>query len=383
VPQPEIAKLELRHRGTSPTLYPATAVHASFENADFDDLLDGLRAGTGRLDLDEAWPAEAFERLREAGVLEWVVPDEYGGNLVGEAELTRAYQLLATACLVTTFVLTQRNGACQRIAGSTNEALKAELLPGLARGELFATVGISHLTTSRQHIGTPAVVVREEGTGGFVLDGLIPWVTGGRHADIIVGGGTLADGRQILAAIPTDTPGVVPGEAARLMALNGSHTGPVELRRVRLAADRVVAGPVEGVMRQGTGGGAGSVTTSALALGAAQSSIEGLRIEAERRPDVAESFESLHAEAATLERDLYRLVERGTECGLDSEGIRRRANSLVLRAAQALLAATKGAGYVRGHAAERAVREAMFFLVWSCPQPVVRAALREFACLAE
>jgi hypothetical protein len=47
------------------------------------------------------------------------------------------------------------------------------------------------------------------------------------------------------------------------------------------------------------------------------------------------------------------------------------------------LAASKGAGFVAGHPAERAVREAMFFLVWSCPQPVVSAALREFACVID
>jgi alkylation response protein AidB-like acyl-CoA dehydrogenase len=358
------------------------AVQASFEGPEFDALLEGLRADTARLDLDAAWPGEAFDRLRDAGVLRWVVPDEYGGNLLEAVELTRGYQLLATACLVTTFVLTQRNGACQRIAGTGNEALAAELLPRLANGELFATVGISHLTTSRQHTGRPAVAVREE-AGGFVLDGTIPWVTGAVHADVVVGGGALSDGRQVLAAIPTDAPGIAAGEPARLMALNGSRTGPVELGDVHLAADRVIAGPIEAVMKQGTGGGAGSVTTSALALGAAQASIDGLRSEAERRPDLDESFVSLHGEATDLERDLYRLVEQGADCGLDSEGIRRRANSLVLRASQALLAATKGAGYVRGHEAERAVREAMFFLVWSCPQPVVRAALREFACLAE
>ena len=53
------------------------------------------------------------------------------------------------------------------------------------------------------------------------------------------------------------------------------------------------------------------------------------------------------------------------------------ANSLVLRATQVLLAATKGAGYVAGHRAGRLAREALFFLVWSCPQPVVTANLRE------
>ncbi len=77
-----------------------------------------------------------------------------------------------------------------------------------------------------------------------------------------------------------------------------------------------------------------------------------------------------------------RSAEAGAPAGnpvLSSEAIRTRANSLALRSTQALLAASKGAGFVAGHFAERAVREAMFFLVWSCPAPVVAAALRELA----
>lgn len=349
---------------------------------EFGSLLHRLAEDTGRLDLEAAWPAEAFDRLRDAGVLAWTVPAEYGGDPRSTIEMTRGYQQLASACLVTTFVLTQRNAAVARIAVSPNEAVRAELLPPLARGELFATVGISHLTTSRQHLGTPAVSVRPDGDA-FVLDGTIPWVTGGVHADIIVGGGTLSDRRQILAAIDTDDPGVTALEPVPLMALNGSKTGAVRLENVCVSADRVIAGPIEAVMKQGTGGGAGSVTTSALAVGASRPPIVMLREEAHCGNQLGDSYAAFDREYHALERDLYRLVEEGAECGLDTEGIRHRANSLVLRTSQALLAATKGAGYVRGHAAERHVREAMFFLVWSCPQPVVQAAMREFACLAE
>ena len=65
------------------------------------------------------------------------------------------------------------------------------------------------------------------------------------------------------------------------------------------------------------------------------------------------------------------------------ESIRQRANSLVLRASQAALAAAKGTGYVVGHPAGRWCREAMFFLVWSCPQPVSAAHLCELAGLTD
>ena len=56
------------------------------------------------------------------------------------------------------FVLTQRNAAIARIGLSDNEELKAEVLSKLCTSAGYATVGISHLTTSRQHLA-PAVSV--------------------------------------------------------------------------------------------------------------------------------------------------------------------------------------------------------------------------------
>lgn len=291
------------------------------------------------------------------------------------------YMRLASACLTTTFVLTQRNGACQRIAGSTNDSLRAELLPRLARGDIFATVGISHLTTSRQHWRQPAVMVTPF-PAGLHLEGEVPWVTGAQQADFIVTGGTLGDGRQVLVAIPTDLSGVQIGPPARLLALGGSKTSSVRLENVRIDERWLIAGPVEQVMKKSVGGGAGSLATSALAVGLSHGAIEHLQTEASRRPDLNEIAAPLRAEADELETTILLAVEDSTPAGtssLSAEAIRSRANSLALRSTQALLAASKGAGFVSGHFAERAVREAMFFLVWSCPQPVVDAALRSLA----
>jgi len=56
---------------------------------------------------------------------------------------------------------------------------------------------------------------------------------------------------------------------------------------------------------------------------------------------------------------------------------------LALRATQAALASAKGAGYLAGHPAGRWCREALFFLVWSCPAPVLQANLCELAGIAD
>jgi alkylation response protein AidB-like acyl-CoA dehydrogenase len=235
---------------------------------------------------------------------------------------------------------------------SQNEELKQRLLTQLCTSEIFATVGISHLTTSGQHL-SPAVTA-EETPDGFRLSGKMPWVTGARFADQIVTGATLSDGRQVLVVLDKKSAGIEALPSAQLMALNASHTGAVALKNAFVPQQNVLTGPVEGVMKQGKSIGAGSLK---------------------------ETTEPLSEELRTVREDMYAGIDgvRDDE-RVSAESVRKRANSLVLRATQAFLAASKGAGFSKGHPAERAVREAMFFLVWSCPQPVLAANLREFAC---
>jgi alkylation response protein AidB-like acyl-CoA dehydrogenase len=362
---------------------PAAEHEPPFADAGGTQCLGRLAGAAGELEVPGAWPGQQFAWLAEAKVLEWVIPRQFGGFDLPPRELIAGYIELARACLTTAFVLTQRNGACRRIADSENQALQFELLPRLGTGELFATVGISHLTTSRQHLSRPAVHAARS-PDGFTLDGIVPWVTGATHADFIVTGGTLDDGSQILAAVPTALPGVEVRPPQQLLALNASQTGEVALRQVVLDERFLLFGPTPQVMKQGREGGAGSLGTSALALGLANSALDLLRTEAATRADLQEIVRPFQDEAAALQADLLATAGHSAEDRpeVKPEALRQRANSLVLRVTQASLAASKGAGFVRGHPAERHAREALFFLVWSCPQPVVAAALRElaFAC---
>jgi alkylation response protein AidB-like acyl-CoA dehydrogenase len=330
--------------------------------------------------LDEAgtWPDEQLALARRAGVFGWFVPRQWGGTGWSESELLRAYLKLSSACLSTTFVLTQPHGACRRIVACDNERLKAEVLPVLARGERLATVGISHLTTSRRHLARPVLAAHADG-GTFVLEGTIPWVTGAVKADYIVTGATCDDGRQILALVPTELPGVMPRRPARLVGLTPTSTGEVHCDAVRLPNDWLMAGPVEGVLAQGRGAGTGGWQTSALAIGLASAAIGYLEGQAVARSDLRPAAEALGEERRALVGELLALV--AGEAGATPDDLRWRANSLVLRAAQGALAAAKGSGYVAGHPVGRWCREALFFLVWSCPQPVMAANLCELAGL--
>jgi alkylation response protein AidB-like acyl-CoA dehydrogenase len=347
---------------------------------DFPSLLQQLRDSSAELQHAEAWPDSQLHAMSEAGVLGWLVPEEYGGTDISQSDLVQGYMDLASACLPSTFVLTQRNAAIQRIVRSQSESLKKELLPNLVTDESFTTVGISHLTTSRQHWKQPTVQV-EQLDSGFIFNGDIPWVTGADRADYIVSGGTLENGKQLLMVIDTASTGVSIDPPVELMALNATRTASIRLNQVFVPDTDLLFQPVEEVMKQ-TGAGAGSYTTSALALGHAQGALREFREEAKKRPDlesVADSFDRA-IEAAVADLKLAVLGESRIDSEVSSvEVMRQRCNSLAMRSTQAYLAASKGAGFVATHRAAQLVQEALFFLVWSCPAAVVMGNMLELA----
>ncbi len=343
-----------------------------------DDLCRELAERADALDQSGEWPAEQLTLCGQYGVYRWFAPQAWDGLCWSELDIVRGYLRLSAACLTTTFVITQFIGACRRIIDCENQSLKERLVPDLISGKSFATVGISHLTTSRRHLAKP-VLHAAKTDDGFVLNGFSPWVTGAKHAQDIVLGATLDDGRQILVALPTDLPGVRAGQPATLVGLSASHTGDIRCDNVLVPRDCLIDGPVENVMAGRSGAKPGGLQTSTLAVGLASAAIRFLENESQRRADLQSPAEGLRAEQMTLEADLLAIAAGQDVCSNDE--LRTRANSLVLRATQAALVSAKGTGYVAGHSAGRWCREALFFLVWSCPAPVLAANLCELAGL--
>jgi alkylation response protein AidB-like acyl-CoA dehydrogenase len=332
-----------------------------------EDVLDHLTTGAGAADQSADWPAASWEVVRSAGACCWAVPAEYGGAGLGPVELLRANERVAAACLTTAFILSQREAAVRRLLAGPPH-LRERYLPRLAAGEVFATVGLSQLTTSRQH-GGPALRATPA-DGGFRIEGEIPWVTGADQAGVIVAGGTTADGEQLLFALPMDRPGVRVGPPMSLAALVGSRTATVTCAGVAIERELLIAGPAGRVLGPVGGGG---LETSNLALGHAAAAAELLAHEAAARPDLEPAAARFRSAADAARRWLHALaLAPDADAALAA---RVDCTRLALRASQAALLAAKGAGFVAPHPAGRLARQALFFLVWSCPRPVAAGVL--------
>lgn len=334
------------------------------------DLLELLAAGAEAADRSPDWPAASWDAVRAAGLLGWCVPPEYGGAGRPPADGLAAGEALGSACVTTAFVLSQREAAVRLVLKGPPH-LRTRYLPGLAAGDHFLTVGLSQLTTSRQHGGAALRAAPAPG-GGFVLDGDIPWVTGADRAADVVVGATLPDAAQVLAVLPTDRPGVTVGPPMPLAAVTGSRTCAIRCDGVAVGAELLLAGPSEHVLG-GTGGG--GLETSALALGLAAAAADFLRRETAGRPWLADAAGHFESRLAAARRQLVELSG-----GPPSDAVlalRAECTRLALRTSQAALLTAKGAGYVVPHPAQRWSRQALFFLVWSCPRAVADAVLAD------
>ncbi len=316
------------------------------------------------------WPTDSLRLLQAEGVLGWSISQDDGGAGLGREELLAGHEQIASACLTTAFILSQRESAVRHfIKGPAH--LGKRFLPGLASGELFATVGLSQLTTSRQH-GGPALRASVLEDGGYELCGEIPWVTGADQADVIVVGATLETNAQILVALLPDGEGVSFEPPMPLAALSGSRTSAIRCDRVKVDATLVLAGPSERVLGALGGGG---LETSNLALGLAEAATVFLEEEQFSREYLAPVASHFRATINQARGRLRELLSSTPDPDAVMQ-VREDCTKLALRASQACLLSAKGAGFVSPHMAQRLSRQALFFLVWSCPRPVAAGVLQ-------
>jgi butyryl-CoA dehydrogenase len=354
----------------------------STESESLGDLVATLAKEDGPADDSGVWPDRLWSILKDAHATRWALPDRFGASPPDRPSLLVRYARVGEGSLTAAFILTQHDAAIRRLALATGSGKTSadEWLDRIAEGTIFPTVGISQLTTSRRH-GPRAVVARTTPTG-FQLDGTMPWVTAAEKADLFVTGGAFDDGQQMLVAVPRERAGLSVHPAFELAALGASRTSEIICEALAISPEDVLAGPSQEVMATPGLAGTGGLETSALALGQARAALVALAEMASERADLLEPLTALSATWKRVADNLLTAAE-GRADALPPATVRGEANDLVLRTTQSYLTARKGTGFLRSEPAQRWARQALFFLVWSCPSPVAQAAIRDLAGLCD
>jgi alkylation response protein AidB-like acyl-CoA dehydrogenase len=338
-------------------------------------ILSAIADRATALDRSGDWPQQDLADLGGVGAWRWFVPPDCGGEGIDPLELHLRYEAIASASLATALVLSQRDSAVGLINGADDWPLRSEYLRRMSRGECFATIGIAQLTTSRQG-GAPAL--RASATAdGYRLEGVIPWCTGAARAEIVIAGAALEDGPQILFALPMDLPGVRIDPPLPLVSLRSSWTARIECHGAALPQRWIMRGPVAKAL---AGRSKGLVISQAfLAFGLCRG---GLQLIGKHDSDRARSLVLKFSEQ--LESLRSRTIElcqpgREADAAAAAPALRGACNDLAVRITQSAVALYKGSALLLDHPAQRLAREAMFLLVWSCPDAVIDCTVNALA----
>jgi alkylation response protein AidB-like acyl-CoA dehydrogenase len=337
-----------------------------------------------QVDIAGLWPRENIRDLHRCGALRWPVPVKYGGTGLAQIQLHRRYEQLASACLTTALILTQRDAALEFLICAVKSTPHAQrprrLLSDLADHHLFASIGIAQLTTSGQHVNGGVRAVPEG--RNWRITGVIPWSTGARHCDDLIAGARTQSGDQLLFILNMRKRGVQVLDAPMMAVLNASHTAAVKLNNVLISSEDILSGPCANALAVRNQYRRFSLNTCILPLGVAAGALSAAReLAATRTRRCKTAIAALEKRHQQLSRRVYAQGADKVEADSATKPaiMRAQCNDHCFRSAAACLELAKGRGLLVEHPAQRRLREAMFFFVWSSGAGVIEETL---ACLA-
>jgi alkylation response protein AidB-like acyl-CoA dehydrogenase len=158
-----------------------------------------------------------------------------------------------------------------------------------------------------------------------------------------------------------------------LVALAASWTTQIDCHDVKLERRWILRGPAAKALA----GRSKSLPLGQafLAMGLCQGGIDLiLEHDSARARTTAGRFKD---QLDNLRKEVLSLSQPGREADAVAASARLRGacNDLAIRIAHAGIALYKGSALLLDHPAQRLAREAMFLLVWSCPDPVIECTL--------
>ncbi|MDB5076087.1 MAG: acyl-CoA dehydrogenase domain protein, partial [Chloroflexi bacterium] len=291
------------------------------------------------------------------------------------ATVLQVTETFARYCAVTAFLLVQHTGVCRSIAVG-GSPIAADLLPALARGEMIAGIGAAQLRRAGPPMLRAAAV-----DGGYQLDGRVPWVSGyGLMTHLALGAMVEGVGPLFFWVPFREAPGIRFSEPQDLAVMRAASTVSAVCEGLFVPQANLIGDDAGGYWQAQHGGALANPTAFVLGIGAA--SLDGLRTAVERvgRPPQLAYVQELTDSLAAARSHFYDLVQ-ASSLGSASPDLldalldaRVSTTRLVLRIAEAAIAAEGGGAHLRTNPAQRHLREAAFFLTVTV-NPAAREAL--------
>ena len=231
-----------------------------------------------RMDDEEWWPEDVFNKIGAAGYFGLTVPEEYGGQgldlftsgLVAEAFSRWNYALSLSW-------IAHENLCLNNIYANANDFLRSKYLPGLCSGEKIGALGLTEPGAGSDALGSMATTAKLEGDV-YILNGRKMYITNGPVADtLLVYAKTEPEkGAHGITAfiVEKDFPGFSVAQKLHKMGFRGSQTGELLFDNCEVPVENIVGEVNKGVSVVMSGLDLERATIAPICLGMAQRALE-------------------------------------------------------------------------------------------------------------
>ena len=354
-----------------------------------------LRPLVGEIDCKGLYPIEYLHELGAIGGFAAIGGREFGGSDLGLAAQIRVLSAVGAECGATAFMGWCQSACAWYLRQSSNAAVRAKYLPDILSGKQLAGTGMSntvkHLAGIEKHLLQAQPVEGPNSQGGYVINGVLPWVSNLGADHVFAATAQLPDQRYVMFMVGGQSAGVTLKPCAEFCALEGTGTLNVRFENVFIAHADVLAEPNEfaayiqriksGFILLQMGIGAGVIEGCLNVI--RQSNIGAV---AEVNAFLDDDEASLRAELDAILAQTLPLADAVYAGAISDEQrlqvlkLRLAASELALRAAQSAALHAGAKGYQVRHAAQRRTREAMFVAIVT---PAIKHLRKEIHALEQ
>ena len=199
-------------------------------------------------DEEETFPTPIFDKLREYGLFNLAIPEEYGGPGVDKISQALIVEEVARGCAGISTSMEANSLSSYPILVGGSEELKKRFLPRLTDGGEYAAFALTEPQGGSDVMGTKTTIERVGDE--YVINGEKCFITNASYAHFFVVLAKMKGGQGpnsfIAIVVERDTEGLSVGPKEKKMGLKASNTASVMFDNVRVPVSNRIGEEGEG-----------------------------------------------------------------------------------------------------------------------------------------
>lgn len=346
-----------------------------------------------KLDHEERFNEQAFQKLGDLGLLGITVPEEDGGAGLDAVAATLVMEEMGAVDASTTLSYLAHTILCvNQIALHGNTEQKRHYLPRLISGEWIGGMGMSEPDAGSDALGMKTKAQREGDS--YVLNGSKTWITNGPVGHVFYCYARTGEGKKDISTfiIERDTPGFSTGKKFSKMGMRASPTGELVFDQCRVPISQRVGKEGESVRMMMRNLDLERITIAGISLGIARSSIEvATRYSKERRAfgkpigafqQIQERLSEASAWYEACRSLTYQAAKmwdlglmKGKEASMMAAQAKLQAAQMATQVALDAIQILGGYGYTREFPVERYMRDAKLIEIGAGTNEILRVII--------